>query len=514
MLARVIALPRSRWSPLIAAGHGRGGRRPGVRRSAISIWSRRSGPRSPGASRRRPGRARWRVSSRRPVVLPAIERAGLTSQTRRRSRLARASARLVGLVVGRLVGSITRPRGAARRGARRSSGAGRAGPLEERCSVAARAARRARARRRRAAGRRRRAHRAPRQRAAGTLVDPDRRRLCPRHGQRVTARDLAADPPRRASRAGGPTPVPALALPLDAGTGPSGRSRSSGAGELRARPARRPRSWRCTWRWRSRTRGSPFASGASPQELEEKVGGGHRAPARARPGQDRVPLGRLARAAHAADRAAGVQRAAARARRAPRARPALSRPHPHRGAAAGPHRRASCSTCPGSRPAAAARAAAASRSISRELIERNVEIFAAEHARHRFDWSASGSERRRCRADPRRAWTACSRTCSPTPSSTRRGAAASCVAAGPADGSAGHGRAVPSRTTASASRPMHLPRIFDQYVRVAHPETADGPRPGPRPEPGRGAGRGPRRAASRSRACPEKARGSACFCPA
>ena len=149
----------------------------------------------------------------------------------------------------------------------------------------------------------------------------------------------------------------------------------------------------------SRTRGSPCASAASRRSSRRRSAAATRAPARARPGQDRVPLGGLARAAHAADRAPGIQRAAAprgaAARAGARASSSISTPRRARSAASS----ASCSTSPGSR-----RGGRWSSSLSRSISPR-CSSATSSSSRPSIAGTASTGPRAacgaaRCRADP------------------------------------------------------------------------------------------------------------------
>ena len=124
-----------------------------------------------------------------------------------------------------------------------------------------------------------------------------------------------------------------------------------------------------------------------------------------------------------------------------------------------------------------------------ELIERNIELFAAEHREHRFRWTASGSEVA-LRADPDAIDRMVKNLLSNAVKYSPRGGRV-CVSAGPADDQPGmielavedDGVGIPAD---------QLPRIFDKYVRVPHPETAAARGLGLGPVPGQGAGRGPR----------------------
>jgi signal transduction histidine kinase len=104
-----------------------------------------------------------------------------------------------------------------------------------------------------------------------------------------------------------------------------------------------------------------------------------------------------------------------------------------------------------------------------ELLERNIELFAAEHRQHRFRWSA-------CAAGPtlRADRDAVDRMLKNLISNAVKyspGGGVVAVGAGPADDRPGmfelsvedEGLGIPAR---------HLQRIFDKYVRVQNPETA------------------------------------------
>ena len=173
-----------------------------------------------------------------------------------------------------------------------------------------------------------------------------------RHRPAREQRGSGGGPPRAGERAGRPD---AGARPRGAARLGRGRGRGDGgrvAGGAVARHARRGRR-------AGAARGSGGGERAphpSPAPLRRGARGEgigrDRATPRAGPGQDRVPLGGLARAAHAADRAAGLQRAAAALGVVAGARPAVasSTSTPRRArwdASSG-----SCWTCPGSRPGA------------------------------------------------------------------------------------------------------------------------------------------------------------------
>jgi signal transduction histidine kinase len=103
------------------------------------------------------------------------------------------------------------------------------------------------------------------------------------------------------------------------------------------------------------------------------------------------------------------------------------------------------------------------------LIERNVELFAGEHREHRFRWTASGPEVA-LRADPDALDRMVKNLLSNAVKYSPRGGEV-CVSARPAEDQPGmielavedDGVGIPAD---------QLPRIFDKYVRVPHPETA------------------------------------------
>ena len=103
------------------------------------------------------------------------------------------------------------------------------------------------------------------------------------------------------------------------------------------------------------------------------------------------------------------------------------------------------------------------------MIERNLEIFAAEHREHRFRWTAAGSDMA-LRADPDALDRMVKNLLSNAVKYSPRGGLV-CVSAGPAEDQPGmielavedDGVGIPAE---------QLPRIFEKYVRVPHPDTA------------------------------------------
>ena len=103
------------------------------------------------------------------------------------------------------------------------------------------------------------------------------------------------------------------------------------------------------------------------------------------------------------------------------------------------------------------------------LIERNIEIFAAEHHEHHFRWTASGPDVM-LRADPDALDRMLKNLLSNAVKYSPRGGQV-CVSACPAEDQPGmielavedDGVGIPAD---------QLRRIFDKYVRVPHPETA------------------------------------------
>jgi two-component system phosphate regulon sensor histidine kinase PhoR len=103
------------------------------------------------------------------------------------------------------------------------------------------------------------------------------------------------------------------------------------------------------------------------------------------------------------------------------------------------------------------------------LIERNLEIFTSEHRGHHFRWVASDSELV-LRADPDALDRMVKNLLSNAVKYSPRGGQV-CVSAGPAEGHPGmielavedDGVGIPAE---------QLPRIFEKYVRIPHPDTA------------------------------------------
>ena len=403
-----------------------------------------------------------------PVVLPAVERLGLTSQTLD-GLLSLALPSVAGLLVGRLVdGSRAR---AARLAAvlaiqRRLDGPD---PMDDKLVSIARELRGALRARRLALliG--------PDVRTAqlasvptGTLVDPGSAAVFAlATGQRVSSVDLAADPRVRANEPAGPTPVRALAVPLVSGAGVVGVMAVEWRGEL------------------SR------ATRAAAEELALHVGLA-------------VENARLTRRQHhfAEELAEKVSAATGRLRELDQAKTEFLSVVSHElrtpltalqgfselllRSALSPERARRCLVYLHTEACTLGRIVGELLDLSRieagrplelnpelidlaGLIERNLEIFAAEHREHRFRWTAPGSDMA-LRADPDALDRMVKNLLSNAVKYSPRGGLV-CVSAGPAEDQPGmielavedDGVGIPAE---------QLPRIFEKYVRVPHPDTA------------------------------------------
>jgi signal transduction histidine kinase len=103
------------------------------------------------------------------------------------------------------------------------------------------------------------------------------------------------------------------------------------------------------------------------------------------------------------------------------------------------------------------------------LMERNVELFAAEHREHRFHW-APGGPTVALHADPDALDRMVKNLLSNAVKYSPRGGRVS-LSAGPAEDQPGMVE-VAVEDDGVGIPPDQLPRIFDRYVRVPHPETA------------------------------------------
>jgi signal transduction histidine kinase len=403
-----------------------------------------------------------------PVVLPAVERLGLTSQTLD-GLLSLGLPMVAGLLVGRLVdGSRAR---AARLAAVLAIQRRLAGPdvMEDKLVSAARELRAALRARRLALlvgadVRTALLASVP----TGTLVDPDSAAAFVLvTGQRVSSADLAADPRVRAAEPVGRTPVRALAVPLVSGAGIVGVMAVEWSGEL------------------SR------ATRAAAEELALHMGLA-------------VENARLTLRQHhfAEELADKVAAATARLRELDQAKTEFLSVVSHElrtpltalqgfselllRSALPPERAQRCLVYLHTEACALGRIVGELLDLSRieaghplelkpelidlaGLIERNLEIFAAEHRGHHFRWTASGSEVA-LRADPDALDRMVKNLLSNAVKYSPRGGRV-CVSACPAADQPGmielavedDGVGIPTD---------QLPRIFDKYVRVPHPETA------------------------------------------
>jgi len=403
-----------------------------------------------------------------PVALPAVERDGLTSQTLD-GLLSLALPIVAGLLVGRLVdGSRAR---AARLAAvlaiqRRLDGPE---PLDDKLIGVARelcAALRARRLALMVGADVRTALLASV--PVGTLVDTDSAAaFALATGQRVSTVDLAADPRLLTEEAAGPTPLRALALPLVSGAGVVGVMAVEWAGEL------------------SR------ATRAAAEELALHVGLA-------------VENARLTLRQHhfAEELAEKVSAATARLRELDQAKTEFLSVVSHElrtpltalqgfselllRSALAPDRARRCLVYLHTEACTLGRIVGELLDLSRieagrpielrpepvdlaELIERNLEIFAAEHREHRFRWTAGGPGVA-LHADPDALDRMVKNLLSNAVKYSPRGGRV-CVSACPAADRPGmielavedDGVGIPAD---------QLSRIFDKYVRVPHPETA------------------------------------------
>jgi len=403
-----------------------------------------------------------------PVVLPAVERLGLTSQTLD-GLLSLGLPIVAGLLVGRLVdGSGAR---AARLAAvlaiqRRLAGPG---AMEDKLVSVARELRAALRARRLALlvgadVRTALLASVP----TGTLVDPDSAAaFALATGQRVSSADLGEDPRVRAAEPMGPTPVRALAVPLVSGAGVVGVMAVEWSGEL------------------SRARR------AAAEELALHMGLA-------------VENARLTLRQHhfAEELAEKVSAATARLRELDQAKTEFLSVVSHElrtpltalqgfselllRSALPPERAQRCLVYLHTEACTLGRIVGELMDLTRieaghplelkpelidlaGLIERNLEIFAAEHRGHRFRWSSSGSEVA-LRADPDALDRMVKNLLSNAVKYSPRGGQV-CVSASPSEDQPGmielavedDGVGIPAD---------QLPRIFDKYVRVPHPETA------------------------------------------
>jgi signal transduction histidine kinase len=403
-----------------------------------------------------------------PVVLPAVERLGLTSQALD-GLLSLGLPSATGLLVGRLVdGSHAR---AARLAAVLAIQRRLDGPesMEDKLASAARELRAALRARRLALlvgtdVRTALVASVP----VGTRVDPESAAaFALATGQRVSSMDLAADPRVRGSEPVGPTPVRALAVPLVSGAGVVGVMAVEWRGEL------------------SR------ASRAAAAELALHMGLA-------------VENARLTLRQHhfAEELAEKVSAATARLRELDRAKTEFLSVVSHElrtpltalqgfselllRAALSPERARRCLVYLHTEACTLGRIVGELLDLSRieagrplelnpelidlaGLIERNLEIFTSEHRGHHFRWVASDSELV-LRADPDALDRMVKNLLSNAVKYSPRGGQV-CVSAGPAEGHPGmielavedDGVGIPAE---------QLPRIFEKYVRIPHPDTA------------------------------------------
>jgi signal transduction histidine kinase len=403
-----------------------------------------------------------------PVALPAVERAGLTSQTLD-GLLSLGLPVVAGLLVGRLVdGSRAR---AARLAAVLAIQRRLDGPeaLDAKLVAVARelcATLRARRLALLVGANMRTALLASV--PVGTLVDPDSAAaFALATGQRVSSADLAADPRMRADEPVDPTPVRALALPLVSGAGVVGVMAVEWRGEL-SRAAR-----------------------AAAEELALHIGLA-------------VENARLTLRQHhfAEELAEKVSAATARLRELDQAKTEFLSVVSHElrtpltalqgfselllRSALPPERAQRCLVYLHTEACTLGRIVGELLDLSRieagrplelnpelvdlaALIERNIEIFAAEHHGHHFRWTASGPDVA-LRADPDALDRMLKNLLTNAVKYSPRGGQV-CVSACPAEDQPGmielavedDGVGIPAD---------QLPRIFDKYVRVPHPETA------------------------------------------
>jgi len=403
-----------------------------------------------------------------PVVLPAVERDGLTSQTLD-GLLSLGLPIVAGLIVGRLVdGSRAR---AARLAAVLAIQRRLDGPeaLEDKLVGVARELRTALRARRLAllvGADVRTAHlvSVP----VGTLVDADSAAaFALASGQRVSSAELAADPRVRTNEPVGPTPLRALALPLVSGAGVVGVMAVEWTGELSratraAAEALALHMGLAVANMHLTLRQHHFA-----EELAEKVTA---ATTRLRELDQakteflsvvshelRTPLTALQGFSEL------LLRSALPADRAQRCLVYLHTEACTLGRIVG--ELLDLSRIEAGRPLELRPEAV----DLAELIERNLEIFAAEHRAHHFHWTSSGAEVA-LRADPDALDRMVKNLLSNAVKYSPRGGQV-CVSACPAVDQPGmielavedDGVGIPAD---------QLPRIFDKYVRVPHPETA------------------------------------------
>jgi signal transduction histidine kinase len=403
-----------------------------------------------------------------PVALPAVERDGLTSQTLD-GLLSLGLPILAGLLVGRLVdGSRAR---AARLAAVLAIQRRLDGPdaLEAKLAGVARELRVALRARRLALlvgadVRTALLASVP----VGTLVDADSgAAFALATGQHVTSTDLTADPRVRANEPVGPTPLRALAVPLVSGAGVIGVIAVEWTGEL------------------SR------ATRAAAEELALHMGLA-------------VENARLTLRQHrfAEELAEKVSAATARLRELDQAKTEFLSVVSHElrtpltalqgfselllRSALPPERAQRCLVYLHTEACTLGRIVGELLDLSRieagrplelrpepvdlaEMIERNLEIFAAEHREHRFRWSAPGSEVA-LRADPDALDRMVKNLLSNAVKYSPRGGHVSVSACSAEDQPGMIELAVEDDGVGIPAD--QLPRIFDKYVRVPHPETA------------------------------------------
>ncbi len=402
-----------------------------------------------------------------PVALPAVERDGLTSQTLD-GLLALGLPIVAGLLVGRLVdGSRAR---AARLATvlaiqRRLDGAGALGDTLLGVAEELRATLGARRLALLIGADVRTAQLASV--PVGTLVDPESAAaFALATGLRVTSPDLRADPRVRTEEPAGPTPLRALALPLVSGAGVVGVMAVEWTGEL-------PRSAR-----------------AAADELALHVGLAVE--------NARLTLRQLQFAEELSEK---VSAATARLRELDQAKTEFLSVVSHElrtpltalqgfselllRSAVPPDRAHRCLVYLHTEACALGRTVGELLDLSRieagrpvelrpervdldELMERNVELFAAEHREHRFRWTARGPEVA-LRADPDALDRMVKNLMSNAVKYSPRGGRVSISACPAADQPGMIELAVEDDGVGIPAD--QLPRIFDKYVRVSHPET-------------------------------------------